>query len=63
MLKFILKILKKIVISIIVLYGYNLIMQSFNLNIPINVITVGILCLFDTTGFLGLVGFYLINFR
>lgn len=63
MFKFILKVLKKLVISIIVLYGYNLLTQPFNLNIPINVITVGIMCLFDTTGFIGLVGFYLMNFR
>ena len=40
MFKSILKILKKVIISIIVLYGYNLLTQSFNLNIPINVITV-----------------------
>lgn len=63
MFKFLIKILKKIVLSIIFLYGYNMIMQSFNLNIPINVVTVLILSLFDTTGFLGLIGFYLINFR
>ena len=63
MFKFLIKILKKVVISIMFLYGYNLIMQSFNLNIPINIITVLILILFDTTGFLGLVGFYLLNFR
>lgn len=63
MFKFLMKILKKVVISIMFLYGYNLIMQSFNLNIPINIITVLILSLFDTTGFLGLVGFYLLNFR
>ena len=63
MFKFLMKILKKVVISIMFLYGYNLIMQSFNLNIPINIITVLILSLFDTTCFLGLVGFYLLNFR
>lgn len=63
MFKFLIKILKKIVISIMFLYGYNLIMQSFNLNIPINLITVLVLSLFDTTGFLGLIGFYLLNFR
>lgn len=63
MFKFILKVLKKIVISVIVLYGYNLVTQPLNLNIPINLITIGIMCLFDTTGFIGLVGFYLVNFR
>lgn len=63
MFKSILKILKKIIISIIVLYGYNLATQSFNLNIPINIITVTIITIFDGSGFLGLVAFYLINFR
>ncbi len=63
MLKMILKFLKKIIISIIVLYGYNMIMQPFNLNIPINLITICILYLFDTTGLIGLIGFYLVNFR
>lgn len=63
MLKSILKIVKKIVISIIVLYGYNLITQPFNLNIPINIITILIMILFDTSGFIGMVLFYFLNFR
>lgn len=63
MLKSILKIIKKIIISIIVLYGYNLITQPFNLNIPINVITILIMVLFDTSGFIGMVLFYFLNFR
>lgn len=63
MFKSILKILKKIIISVIVLYGYNLVTQSFNLNIPINIITVAIMTIFDGAGFLGLVAFYLLNFR
>lgn len=63
MLKSILKIIKKLVISIIVLYGYNLITQPFNLNIPINIITILIMVLFNTSGFIGLVLFYFLNFR
>ena len=63
MIKKLIKIIKKIIISIIVLYGYNMATQSFNLNIPINVITVLIITLFDGIGFLGLVAFYLVNFR
>lgn len=63
MLKSILKVIKKIVISIIVLYGYNLITQPFNLNIPINIITILIMVLFDTSGFIGMVLFYFLNFR
>ena len=63
MIKGFLKIIKKIIISIMVLYGYNLATQSFNLNIPINIYTVLIITLFDGSGFLGLVAFYLLNFR
>ncbi|MBO6195036.1 MAG: pro-sigmaK processing inhibitor BofA family protein [Bacilli bacterium] len=63
MIKNIINIIKKIIISIIVLYGYNMATQSFNLNIPINIFTVLIVTLFDGSGFLGLVAFYLVNFR
>lgn len=63
MIKTIIKIIKKLIISILVLYGYNLATQSFNLNIPINIYTVSIIALFDGCGFLGLVAFYLLNFR
>ena len=63
MIKFIFKIIKKIIISIIILYGYNIATQSFNLNIPINIFTVSIVTIFDGSGFLGLVAFYLLNFR
>ena len=34
-------VLKKIIISYFVLYGYNLIATNFNMIIPINAITVG----------------------
>lgn len=63
MLKSILKIIKKVVISILILYGYNLITQPFNLNIPINIITIMIMVLFDTCGFVGMILFYFFNFR
>ncbi len=63
MIKTLLNIIKKIIISIIVLYGYNIVTQSFNLNIPINVVTVLVIAVFDGSGFLGLVAFYLLNYR
>ena len=63
MLKNLLNIIKKVIISIVILYGYNLATQSFNLNIPINIFTVSIVTIFDGAGFLGLVAFYLLNFR
>ena len=63
MIKAILKIIKKIIISILILYGYNMATQSFNLNIPINIYTILVISLFDGCGFLGLVALYLLNFR
>lgn len=63
MFKSILKLLKKLIISILVLYGYNIATQSLNLNIPINIITILIVTIFDGSGFLGLVAFYLLNFK
>jgi len=46
MIKKISRILKKIVISAFILYGYNLIAAPINLIIPINFITVGLLTIF-----------------
>ena len=39
--KLIIKIIKRIILSVIILYGYNLIASRFNLIIPINIMTVG----------------------
>ena len=63
MIKNLFNIIKKVILSIIALYGYNLVTQSFDLNIPINIYTILILFIFDGSGFLGLVAFYLLNFK
>ncbi len=63
MIKNLFNIIKKVILSIIALYGYNLVTQSFDLNIPINIYTILILTIFDGSGFLGLVAFYLLNFK
>ena len=63
MIKGILRLIKKIILSILALYGYNLIAQSFNLNIPTNIFTILTVSVFDGLGFLGLVSFYILNFR
>ena len=39
--KKVLSLLKKVILSFIILYGYNLIASRFNLIIPINIMTVG----------------------
>lgn len=38
--KIIIVILKRIILSVLILYGYNLIATKFNLVIPINLITI-----------------------
>lgn len=43
--KIILSILKKVIFGFVVLYGYNIIAVNFNLVIPINIITVGLVSL------------------
>jgi pro-sigmaK processing inhibitor BofA len=43
-------IIKKVILSFIILYTYNLIAVSFNMIIPINVFTVSILSLLDAPG-------------
>ena len=40
MLKKIFKFIKKIIVSIFLLYGYNIISQSFGMMVPINIYTV-----------------------
>ncbi len=45
--KTVISIIKRIVLSVFILYGYNLIAVSFNQVIPMNIITVG------AVGFLG----------
>lgn len=43
--KYVFSLLKKIIFAFIVLYGYNMIAINFNLVIPINMITVGLVSL------------------
>lgn len=43
MLKKVLKIVKKIIISIVLLYSLNLVLQPINVNIPINIINIGLI--------------------
>ena len=46
MIKKMFNILKRIIISAFILYGYNLIITPINLTIPINLITIGLLTVF-----------------
>ena len=62
MLKVILKILVKIVVGMMILFLYNTFLSSLNLMIPINVITIAIVSLFDVPGVIGLAVFLLLNY-
>lgn len=42
-----LKMIKKIVLSFFLIYSFNLISVSFNLIIPINIFTIGLITFFD----------------
>ena len=55
MLKNIIKILKRIIISSFLLYGYNLIVQPIGLSIPINIITVSVLTVLGVPALLALI--------
>ena len=56
------KIFKKIVIGMVLLFGYNTFLSSLNLMIPINVITIVIASILDVPGIVGLALFFLINY-
>ena len=49
------KIIKKIILGVFLLYGYNLIAVTFGTTIPINVLTVLFVSLFDIPAMLVLV--------
>lgn len=55
MLKKLLKIIKRIVVSSFLLYGYNLLVQPIGLIVPINVITVGVISILGIPAMLGLI--------
>lgn len=48
--KKIIKILRKIILSFVLLYVYNVIAVYYNLMIPINIFTLGITALLDAPG-------------
>lgn len=55
--KWIFKVIKKIIISSFLLYIYNYFAIAYHLVVPINVITIAIVSIFDVFGLIGLVIF------
>lgn len=62
MFKKIYELIKKIVISAFILYGYNLIAAPINLIIPINIITISVLTIFGIPSLLLLILILVIAF-
>lgn len=57
MMKNILEIVKKLILSFVILYTYNLIAVNFNMVIPINIITIGLITFLGTPSLLALILF------
>ena len=55
MFKLIFKIIKKLVFSCFLIFGFNTISQSLNLIIPLNIYTTGVLSILGIPAFLGLI--------
>lgn len=55
LIKKIVKIVKKLVFSFLLLYTYNVFAVSYNMMIPINYYTLGMLFLFDISGLVSLI--------
>ena len=53
--KFILKYFKRFILGGFLLYAYNLIAQTFNITIPINLFTIAAVGIFDIPGIIALI--------
>lgn len=62
MLKKVFKLLKKVLFSCFLLYGYNLLSAPLNLIIPINIYTVSAITILGIPALLSLIVILLINF-
>lgn len=62
MIKKILNIIKKILFSAFIIYGFNLIASPLNLIIPFNLITIGLITLLGLPALFALIAIYLIMF-
>ncbi len=62
MIKKIFSFIKKILFSVFLIYGYNLIASPLNLIVPINMITVGLITILGLPAFFSLIVILLIVF-
>lgn len=62
MLKTIFIIIKKILLSIVLMFGSNIFLSFLNVNIPLNLFTIFLVTFLDVPSIVGLVLFYVINY-
>ena len=55
--KNVLRLIKKVILSFVILYTYNLIAVNFNMVIPINIVTIGLITFLGTPSLLALILF------
>lgn len=55
--KNVLGLIKKVILSFVILYTYNLIAVNFNMVIPINIVTIGLITFLGTPSLLALILF------
>ena len=60
LIKKIFKIIQRLVLSFLLLYAYNVFAVSYNMTIPMNYYTLGMLLLFDIPGLLSLIFIFFI---
>ena len=60
MISLIVKVVKKVIFAIVLLYGLNLMLTSLDIVIPINLISIIFITIFDIPGLLSLIILYFI---
>lgn len=58
----VIKIIRKLIFSVIFLYTFNLMSQSLNIMIPINIMTVSYITLFGPMALVSLILIFLLSF-
>lgn len=59
----ILNIVKKILVSSFLIYGFNILAVSLNINIPLNIFTIGYVSILGAPALISLIMVYIFGFR
>lgn len=59
----ILNIIKKILVSSFLIYGFNILAVSLNINIPLNIFTIGYVSILGAPALISLIMVYIFGFR